>query len=146
MNKFYLIIGGIFFILAVSAAASEKEYVLIEIAYESGTFNLINETLEKGNYPFIEHENNYGYNFYLVSDKKEIFFSGSFDPTLIFTDGLNISNNESFEGGAIELNESNFFIAVPNIKKAEKIEIFKNNEKIFEAELDFNPASSCRIR
>jgi hypothetical protein len=148
MNKKIFLIGGmIFLILAVTAGSIKNEYILIEINYENGKFYLVNETLEKGNYPSIEHEINSDYRFELVSDKGEVLFTGYVEPNLVFTDGLSKEkNNKDFEGGVVELNQSNFFIIAPNIKKSDKIKIFKEDNKVFEAKIDFQEPTSCRLR
>lgn len=142
-KKFFLILGAVFLILAVGASLIEKEYILIEFYYQNGNFHIVNQTLEKGDYPINENEGDFEYEFVLSSDNNDLLYSNSFDPTIIFTDG---SNGEYFGGGAIKLSETNFFVIAPNFNNAQKIKIFKDGQKIFEAGVDYNAAKSCRIR
>ena len=147
----FLIIFLILLILLMTISADshlKKEYIFLEISYKNGNFSLINKTLEKGYYPKAIIDD-YEYKVNIVSDRGEIIYSTAFDPILLFTDSF---SNEIIEGGAIRLNETEFYVILPNLKTAEKAEILKiigqNGEsvKVFEVEIYDVGAESCRIK
>ncbi len=139
-----LTLTGIFLILSgiVIASLVEKEYLLLEMNYNAGEFELIEKTIEKGNYPEIEHNLNHNYKARLISDTEEILFSVDFNPTLLYTDSF----DGEMEGGLIELESNTFFIIAPNFRKANKVQILEENKKVFETGVYDVGATSCRIK
>ena len=143
-TKIYLLIVLIvLLIILANAAIVENDYVLVELKYENGIFSLINKGLEKGSYPNPAHNSGKEYNINLLSDDKSVLYTLDFDPTLLFTDGT--KNNEIY-GGIIVLNETNFVLTIPSYEEGEKVEILKDNEKVFETDVYNIGAKNCRIK
>ena len=143
MNKKILFIVFIILLVLAVTGLEREEYVLLEISYSNGEFTLINKTLETGNSPTLNHDTGKSYNLNLVSDTGDILYSLKFDPTLLYSDAL---IGEDMHGNAEILSEAEFFLAVPGIKGADKVEILKDNIKVFEEEVYNVGASSCRIK
>lgn len=131
----FLIVG---MILVVAASQVENSYVLLEFNYDNGNFSLISKSLESGNYPYSPIERTYGIN--LLSDSGNLY-SASFDPTLLYTD----YGNETLEGGLLILNETTFYISVPNFEDIQDIQIVKDNIIVFEGDIHDVGATNCRI-
>ena len=137
------ILFGLLFLIFVEASIIEKEYILLDVNYENGRFLLINKSLEKGNFPVIKHDFDKKYELRLISDKGEILYINSFDPTILYTD---ILVGDSLTGGVINLDKGEFYIAVPSNKNGDKIEILDDGEKILEEEIYNVGAKYCRIK
>jgi len=150
---YYLLIGmilltGSLLITNFSLSLSNRsvdEYILVEVYYDGEEFNLIEKSLEKGNYPTLAHKTEQEYEVNLIDKKGQILYYSSFNPLLLFSDNIDATGKE-IEGGVILLDEANFFIITPSIKDAEKIEVLKDDEKIFEVDVYDVGATSCRVK
>jgi hypothetical protein len=147
MDKKLLIIAGIILIILaiafiINATPIEEKHYLVEMKYEDGTFTIINKTILDGKISFI-NENNYDYKFNVVSANGEAVFETSFDPTLLFSDGL---EGGQLVGGIVVLNKTNFYLELPLADSGEKLEISKEGTKIFESNLNENEATPCRVQ
>jgi hypothetical protein len=145
-KKIWISVGIIFSILAIAiiinAVPMGKKYYLIEMRYEDGTFTIINKTILDGKISFI-NENNYDYKFNVVSNSGEIIFETSFDPTTLFSDGL---ENGQLVGGITILNKTNFYLELPLTESGTKLEISKGGIKVFESALNQDEATPCKIQ
>lgn len=140
-KKIYVLLVCMIVVLVASAYLENREYVLLEFYYDNGEISLINKSLEKGNFPTLNHDIGKDYTINLVADGL-ILYSSDFDPTLLYSDSF----EEEMQGGVEELDEAVFFIMVPSIKEGKSVEILKDNKKILEEEIYNVGASSCRIK
>ncbi len=145
-KKILLTTGIIFLILAIAliinATSIEDKHYLVEISYEDGAFNIISKTILDGKASFI-NENNYDYKFNVFSNTGETVFETSFDPTLLFSDGI---KDGELVGEAIILNDTIFYLELPLADSGAKLEISKGGTKVFESNLNENEATPCRIQ
>ena len=134
---------GLLFVLIVinlASSAYNNEYVLMEFEYTNGEFSLIDKSLEYGFAPQegVQRE----YEFRLVSEMNETLNGVYFDPSLLYSDG----GQEEIEGGILVLNETRFYVTMPNFFDLRAIEIIRDNNLIFREEVYDVGASSCRIK
>ena len=134
-----LLVGILFF---VKGDFIDDKYILLELEYDNGEISLLSKSLEIGEHPEILHEVGEEYKIDLISDVGSVLYSEGFDPTKLFTD----FGDEDLKGGLVELNEVVFYMAIPDYKESEKIEILKDNVKIFETGVYDVGAKSCRIK
>jgi len=140
-KKISLLLLGILIVVIVNAALPE-EYILLEINYKDNAFSLIDKSLEKGKFPTLNHEIE-PYKVQLVDVDYNAIFSSTFDHTVLYSDGF---VNDETEGGAKLLDETTFFLAIPSVREGQKIEILKDNIKVFEEEVYDVGATPCRIQ
>lgn len=139
--KFIIIVACLLaFLVFTRASQTYNQYILLEFKYDKENFSLINKSLEQGNYPSPGIEKDYQIN--LISKEKNILYSSSFDPSLLYSDG----GNESLEGGALILEQAVFYVSLPNFEEVRNVEIVKDNKTIFEEAIYDVGATNCRIK
>jgi len=108
----------------------KEQYYLIHAEYIEGQIKLIAKTIEQG---CVGTNGNGGFDYNLILKDNSIINHGKFNPELIFTDAQEESENE-IQGEATEYS-GEFFLKIPIINDAEKLEILKEQEKITEINL-----------
>ena len=116
--------------------ANEK-YILLEGNYDSEKNNIeiIKKTIEQG---CAGTNGNGNFNFTLIDSENSEISSRAFNPELIFTDA---PENETIDGEIFK-NEGEFYLKLPIISSADKLEILHNN-KITEVTLKDVGATIC---
>jgi len=127
----------------IGAPLIEKDYILLKINYENENFVLLSKSLEKGNYPTLNHDPDNEYRINLVSDKGDLLYTNSFDPSSLYSD---IPSGNELEGGIIKLSKIEFYLIIPSDNEGDKVEILKDGESVFEEEVYDVGAKSCRVR
>lgn len=151
MNKMKIkIITAVISIMLISTLVGapfvEKDYILLDILYEDGKFTLLDKNLERGNHPTINHDLDKEYRINLISDKKDLLYTKSFDPRSLYSDGPTGPIGKELRGGIIKLDKVEFFLIVPSNNEGEKVEILKDDEIVFEEEVYDVGAKPCRVR
>ncbi|MEM3405448.1 MAG: hypothetical protein QW117_00525 [Candidatus Pacearchaeota archaeon] len=141
MKKKIILLIAIFLLIIIISSAkltfsqedncSNKKYFLLRFNYNNGSIKLISKGLETGCSPNILHNMNKEYNLKVTGNNS---YNINFDPSFLFVDGLNDSNDTV--GGANQIIESEFYLAIPYNKEEKKVELYKENEKIMEISLE----------
>lgn len=126
-------------------------YILLEFEHENGNIFLINRSLEKGRSQNIIHNLNKEYEVILFSDEEKVLYISSFNnPSHLHADDLDLHTDdfteEENDGGLIDLKKTKFYITLPESRESNKVEIFKQGEKIFKEEIYDVGAKSCRLK
>ncbi|HLC73398.1 MAG TPA: hypothetical protein VJH20_02055 [Candidatus Nanoarchaeia archaeon] len=122
-------------VLSVSAFAVtndcvNKNYLLLELSYESRTVTLDGYTLENGCPSGILKKGDFKVE---VLQNNEIVYTSSFDPSIIFTDIGGKDNMVS--GGAKGIDKQKFYLNVPAVQQGQ-IQIYNKNVPILKADFD----------
>ncbi len=146
MIKKILIITGLILLIGTIIQSAqenpcEQEYLFLEFHYSNGELELINKTLETGCFSNLNNNENLEYTLFL-KDKETITYSNSFNLNNLFIDG---ETESDLEGGMILLQETDFVITAPYLN-GDRLEIYKEDSKIFEANIKTIGATSCRIK
>lgn len=140
-NISLILIAGIiisFLVLNSNAQTKNNEYVLLTFKYDNGNFSLLNKSLETGNYP--ASVSGRAYNISLLS-QQNILYTTSFNPELLYSD----EGNEVLSGGVIILNQTIFYVLLPNFQDLQNVSIVQGNSLVFEQDIHDVGATSCRI-
>ncbi len=117
--------------LAIESKNCQEEYYLIEAEYKE-EIKIINKTIEKG---CINQEGDGIFSYKLYS--KEKLLEKEFNPVLVFTD--------SEEKGEVLERRGKFYLKIPVIEEANKLEILKQDKKIKEINLKIDNMP-CKIK
>jgi|APSaa5957512535_1039671.scaffolds.fasta_scaffold359389_2 hypothetical protein len=146
MNKLFLLVGIVLLLVTVSfigASFIEREYVLLNVRYDGGVFELQSTSLEKGNYPTINHDLDDEYKVDLFSGGGDLLYSRGIDPSGLFVD---LGEGE-LEGGIIQLSSVEFSVVVPSLREGNNVLIKdKDGNIVLDTEVYNVGAKSCRIR
>ncbi|MFH1358761.1 MAG: hypothetical protein ABIH37_02655 [archaeon] len=150
-NKIFLFaaVGLLVLVGLIGASFIEKEYVLIGIHYESNvegeSFTRISRDLIQGYYPTLNQDLNKDYRVNLLSDDESIIYTNSFDPTQLYSDGVN--EGDELDGGIIKMENVDFYLVVPSNRNGDKVRILDSeNNLVFEEEVYDVGKKECRVR
>jgi len=141
---FFLLGIFLFFILKFGAGDEEKlcdrNYFLLELKYSLGNFELINKSIQEGCAP--DAKGNFEYRYSLVNNQTIIYF-GKFNSNVLFLDDF---SDGEMQGGVELIEEQKVFLIIPYAPEADDLQIFKQDEKIFETKIYDAGAISCKIK
>lgn len=150
MKKYFFILAGILFLAGIlyfsplgrgeDVEICDGKYVLLEMNFNSGSFDLLSKSVETGCYT--KSSDVFDYNYNLISGES-VLESGSFDPSLLFVDNL---ENGEMEGGAVPVESGIIYLKVPYNPQAENFEIYSGENKIFETKIYDAGAGVCRVK
>ena len=145
----FLVVGLLILVGLISASFIEKEYVLIGIHYETSddgeSFTRISRDLIQGYYPTLNNDLNKDYRVNLLSDDESIVYTNSFDPTQLYSDGVN--EGDELDGGIIKMENVDFYLVVPSNRNGDKVIILDSeNNLVFEEEVYDVGEKECRVR
>lgn len=146
MNKILLIAGLVLFLISVSfigASFIQKEYVLLEVHYIEGVFELQSKSLGRGNYPTVNHDLDNEYEINLLSEKDDLLYSNGINPGELFID----TGEGELEGGVVQIDNTVFYVIVPSVRKGDRVEIKDSDGVVVLAEDVYDVgAKSCRVK
>jgi len=122
-------------VLSVSAFAItkdcvNKDYLLLELSYESRTVTLDGYTLENGCPSGILKRGDFKVE---VLQNNKVVYTSSFDPAIVFTDVGGEDNVVS--GGAKVIDKRKFYLNVPAVQEGQ-IQIYNKGVPILKADFD----------
>ncbi len=139
-----LLILSLIFILKFSLGEEQQlcdgNYFLLELRFSSGSFELINKSIQEGCAP--DAKGNFEYKYSLVNNQT-IISSGKFNSEVLFLDDF---VDGEMSGGTELIKEQKIFLTIPYASEADNLEIFKQDEKVFEIKIYDAGATSCKIK
>jgi len=144
MNKFFLIVGLVLLLVVfIGASFIQKEYIFLEVHYVGGVFELQSKSLERGNYPTVNHDLDDEYEVNLFSDGGGLLYSNGIDPSELFID----TGEGELDGGIIQVDDTVFYVIVPSLGEGDNVEIRDSNDLVvLETEVYDVGAKSCRVK
>jgi len=116
-------------------------YYLLSGTYSNGELNINKREIESG---CPENGGEGAFSYKILDKNNNVISDNSFNPELIFTDAQ--STNEEQINGETYAFEGEFYLKVPNIQNAEKLEVYnKANKKVASISIDNLEGRPCKV-
>lgn len=118
-----------------------ENYFLIEGTYSEEEIKILNKSTEEG---CVGTSGNGFFEYKVIMEDNSTLADGNFNPELIFTDVQ--SSNQNIIFGQTYNNDKQFYLKLPLIENSKTLEISKDNQIIFEINLQNAGKEFCKIK
>ncbi len=124
-----------------SPDCSQQSYYLIKANYSNNQINVLDKTIQQG----CVGTNGAGdFSYKLILNDNSVSTTQDFNPELIFTDAPQEGQEQQIQGQTFT-NEQSFLLKVPIVDNSKSIEIYKDNNKLEEINLQNFNFRPCQI-